>query len=60
MKKEGKEVLVAALLYTKYPLSTYQVVELLELFGIKVSASSVGRWTQRFGVSLKKIARLYR
>jgi len=60
LKKDEKEVLVAALLYAKYPLSTYQVAELLELFGIKVSASSVGRWPPRFGSSMRKIAKLYR
>jgi transposase-like protein len=59
LKKEEKDVLIATLLYTKYPLSTYQVAELLELFGVKVSASSVGRWPQRFGDSVKKIAKVY-
>ncbi|MBC7218804.1 MAG: hypothetical protein H5T49_01515 [Hadesarchaea archaeon] len=43
----------------RYPLSTYQVSGLLELFGIKVSPSSVGRWPQRFGESAKKIAGRY-
>ncbi len=60
LKKEEKDVLTATLLYTKYPLSTYQVAELLELFGVKVSASSVGRWPQRFGASAKRIAKHYR
>jgi len=60
LKKDEKEVLVATLLYAKYPLSTYQVAELLELFGIEVSPSSVGRWPPRFGGSMRKIAKLYR
>jgi putative transposase len=60
LKKEEKDVLTAMLLYVKYPLSTYQVAELLELFGVKVSPSSVGRWPQRFGASAKRIARRYR
>ena len=59
LKKEEKDVLTATLLYTKYPLSTYQVADLLELFGVKVSASSVGRWPQRFGTFAKKIAKRY-
>lgn len=59
LKKEEKDVLTATLLYVKYPLSTYQVADLLELFGVKVSASSVGRWPQRFGHSAKKIAKRY-
>jgi len=59
LKKEEKDVLTAALLYAKYPLSTYQVADLLELFGVKVSPSSVGRWPQRFGHSVKKIAKRY-
>jgi len=59
LKKEEKDVLTATLLYAKYPLSTYQVADLLELFGVKVSASSVGRWPQRFGRSAKKIAKRY-
>lgn len=42
LKKGEQEVLTATLLYAKYPLSTYQVADLLELFGVKVSASSVG------------------
>jgi len=60
LKKEEKDVLTASLLYVKYPLSTYQVADLLKLFGVKVSASSVGRWSQRFGTSAKKIAKHYR
>jgi len=60
LKKEEKDVLTATLLYVKFPLSTYQVVDLLEFFGVKVSASSVGRWPQRFGASAKKIARRYK
>ncbi|MDI6820238.1 MAG: DDE-type integrase/transposase/recombinase [Candidatus Hodarchaeaceae archaeon] len=60
LKKEERDVLTASLLYTKYPLSTYQVADLLELFGVKVSASSVGRWPQRFGHFAKKIAKRYR
>jgi transposase-like protein len=60
LKKEEKDVLTASLLYIKYPLSTYQVADLLELFRINVSASSIGRWPQRFGHSAKKIARRYR
>lgn len=60
LKKGEKEVLTATLLYVKYPLSTYQVADLLELFGIKVSPSSVGRWPPRFGHSAKKIANHYR
>ena len=47
-------------MYVKYPLSTYQVADLLELFGVRVSPSSIGRWPQRFGQSAKKIAKLYR
>ncbi|MGQ9788302.1 MAG: DDE-type integrase/transposase/recombinase [Candidatus Hadarchaeaceae archaeon] len=43
-------------MYAKYPLSTYQVADLLELFGVRVSAPSVGQWPQRFGHSVKKIA----
>lgn len=31
----------------------------MKLFGIEVSASSVGRWPPRFGSSMKKIAKLY-
>jgi len=60
LKKEEKDVLTATLLYVKYPLSTYQVANLLEFFGVEVSASSVGRWPQRFGSSAKKIARRYK
>jgi len=60
LKREEKDVLTATLLYTKYPLSTYQVADLLELFGVKVSASSVGRWPQRFGTSVRKISRRYK
>lgn len=60
LKKEEKDVLTATLLYVKYPLSTYQVADLLELFGVKVSPSSVGRWPPRFGHSAKKIAKRYR
>jgi transposase-like protein len=60
LKKEEKDVLTATLLYAKYPLSTYQVADLLELFGVKVSPSSVGRWPQRFGHSAKKISRRYK
>ena len=33
LKKGEKDVLTAALLYVKYPLSTYQVSDLLGLFG---------------------------
>ncbi len=42
LKTLEKDVLTATLMYVKYPLSTYQVADLLELFGVKVSASSVG------------------
>lgn len=59
LKKGERDVLTATLLYVKYPLSTYQVADLLELFGVKVSASSVGRWPPRFGSSMRKIAKLY-
>lgn len=59
LKKGEKDVLTATLLYAKYPLSTYQVANLLELFGVRASASSVGRWSQRFGQSAKKIAKRY-
>lgn len=58
--KEEKDVLTAALLCVKYLLSTYQVSDLLGLFGVRVSPSSVGRWPQRFGQSAKKIAKRYR
>jgi len=57
LRKEEKDVLTAALLYVKYPLSTYQVSDMLGLFGIRVSPSSVGRWVQRFDHSVRKIAR---
>jgi len=60
LKKEEKDVLTATLLYVKYPLSTYQVADLLEFFGVEVSASSVGRWPQRFGTSVKKISKRYK
>jgi len=60
LKKGERDVLTALLLYVKYPLSTYQVADLLELFGVKVLASSVGRWPRRFGHSAGKIARRYR
>jgi len=60
LKAPEKDVLTATLLYVKYPLSTYQVAELLELFGVRVSASSVGRWPQRFGTSAKRIAKRYK
>jgi len=60
LKKGERDVLTASLLYVKYPLSTYQVADLLELFEVKVSASSVGRWPQRFGHSAEKIAKRYR
>lgn len=59
LEKGEKDVLTATLLYTKYPLSTYQVADLLELFGVKASASSIGRWPKRFGHSAKKIAKRY-
>ena len=59
LKAEEKDVLTAALLYVKYPLSTYQVANLLRLFRVRVSASSVGRWSRRFGHSAGKIAKRY-
>lgn len=59
LKTPEKDVLTATLMYVKYPLSTYQVADLLELFGVEVSASSVGRWPRRFGHSAKKIAKHY-
>ena len=60
LKADEKNVLTATLMYVKYPLSTYQVADLLELFGVKVSASSVGRWPKRFGPSAKKISKRYK
>ncbi|MGQ9788496.1 MAG: transposase [Candidatus Hadarchaeaceae archaeon] len=39
LKKEER-VLMVTLLYANCPLSTYQVTDLLEFFGVKVSASS--------------------
>lgn len=53
-------VTTASVMYVKYPLSSYQVVDILELFGIDVSDSSVRRWPRKFGPSMRKIFKRYK
>jgi len=60
LHKANWDVLTAVLLYSKYPLSSYKVSEILELFGVKVSPSSVERWPNRFGSSLERILKEYK
>ncbi|MEW6221735.1 MAG: DDE-type integrase/transposase/recombinase [Candidatus Hadarchaeota archaeon] len=60
LRKPEKALLVATVLYTNYPLSSYQVKEIVGLFGIDVSARQIERWPERFGPSVKRIFRKYK
>lgn len=60
LHKSDGEVLTATILYVRYPLSSYQVEGILELFGIEASASAIRSWPRRFGTSLKRIAKRYK
>jgi len=60
LHKPEQTCLMATVLYVNYPLSSYQVEEILGLFGIEASARQIERWPERFGPSAKRILRKYR
>ena len=60
LRKPEKALLVATVLYANYPLSSYDVEEIVGLFGIDVSARQIERWPERFGPSVKRIFRKYK
>lgn len=60
LHKPEQEVLMATVLYVNYPLSSYQVKEILELFVIKASARQIERWPKRFGPTVKRVLKRYK
>jgi len=60
LHKPEKDVLTATVLCVNYPLSSYQVEEVLNLLGIKVSARQIERWPKRFGPAVKRIFKRYK
>lgn len=60
LHKPERDVLMATVLYINYPLSSYQVEEILGLFGIEASARQIERWPKRFGPSAKRILGKYK
>jgi len=60
LHKPEQACLMATVLYVNYPLSSYQVEEILGLFGIEASARQIERWPKRFGPSVKRILRKYK
>jgi len=60
LHKPEQDVLTATVLYVNYPLSSYQVEEIIGLFGIEASARQIERWPKRFGPSVKRIFRKYK
>jgi hypothetical protein len=44
----------------KYPLSSYQVKEILGMFGVKASARQIERWPKRFGPSVEQIFKRFK
>jgi transposase-like protein len=60
LHKPEKDVLTATVLYVNYPLSSYQVADILNLLGIEASARQIERWPKRFGTSVKRIFKRYK
>lgn len=60
LHKPEEDVLTATVLYVNYPLSSYQVEEILGLFGIRASARQIERWPKRFGAFVKRIFKRYK
>ena len=52
--------MTATVLYVNYPLSSYQVSEILGLFGIEASARQIQKWPKRFGPLVRRIFKRYK
>ncbi|GEM_PF-5853838 len=60
LHKPEQCVLTATVLYVDYPLSSYDVEEILGQFGVEASARQLERWPARFGPTVKRILGKYR
>jgi len=60
MHKPVQDILTATVLYMKYPLSSYQVKEILGMFGVKASARQIERWPKRFGPSVEQVFKRFK
>lgn len=60
LHKPEQVCLIATVLYVNYPLSSYQVSEILGLFGAKASARQIQKWPKRFGHAVKRIFKRYK
>jgi len=60
LHKPEQTCLIATVLYVNYPLSSYQVSEIIGLFGIEASARQIQKWPKRFGKAVKRIFKKYK